>query len=151
MKRISVLLVLVLTLFSLAALTSCGCQASSDTKPSGQTSTPGNTTNNGTTNNGTTNNGTANNGSTSNGTPSNGTPHNGTNSGVTTPAPGNGSLADDMINGGESIIDGVIEGGQDIVDGVGDAITGNTDNNTNHGNSSNLPTYEDMVRNGRIR
>ena len=135
MKRISVLLVLVLTLFSLAALTSCGCQASSDAKPSGQTSTPGSSTNNGTTNNGT-----ANNGSTGNGTT-----NNGTNSGVTTPAPGNSSLTDDIIDDGENIVDGVIEGGQDIVDGVGDAITGN------NGTGSNLPTYEDMVRNGRIR
>ena len=140
MKRISVLLVLVLTLFSLAALTSCGCQASSDTKPNDQTTTPGSSTDNGTTNSGT-NSGTANSG-TNSGTAGNGS---------TSTTPGNGSLADDMIDGGESIIDGVIEGGQDVVDGVGDAITGNTDSSTSQGNSSNLPTYEDMVRNGRIR
>lgn len=147
MKRLSVFLVLVLTLGTIFALTSCGCEASNQTDQNGQTSTPNENANNGNTSNGNTSNGNTNDGQTNGNT-----------------SPNNGSLADDVIDGGEDIVDGVIEGGKDVVDGVGDAITGDNHNNGNNngaagnngttGNgtaSSDLPTYEDMVRNGRVQ
>ena len=87
MKRLTVFFILALTLVAMAALTSCGCDASVQDN--------GGNTDTGTTNNDTANNGTAND-STGN------------------TLPGNDSIMDDVIQGGEDIVGGVDDAIDDI-------------------------------------
>ena len=149
MKRLSVFLVLVLALLSVAALTSCGCEASNQADQGGQNSTPNESTGN--SSNGSANSGS---GSHSGSGSGSGSANNGNSSG----SANNGSSSSGS-NGSDSLMDDMIIGGQDIVDGVDDAIddiTGNGSDSGSAGNGSSsvspgLSTYEDMIRNGRVR
>ena len=137
MKRISVFFVLVLTLLSIAALTSCGCEASNQTGTNSQTGTPNENT------------GSTNNGSTSNGSASNGSGSSSAQNGSGSADNSIGSTPDNTIPGDNSLRDDIIDGGEDIVDGADDAIDDITGNGST--SSDHLPTYEDMIRNGRVR
>ena len=145
MKRLSVFFVLVLTLLSIAALTSCGCEASNQTDQNSQTGTPNENTGSGSASNGSANNGTgsgsANNGSAGSGS---GSANNGSGS----------TMPDDTVPGDDSLMDDIIDGGEDIMDGVDDAIddiTGSGSAGSSTTGNDHLPTYEDMLRNGRVR
>ena len=112
MKRFSVFLVLALAVLSVAALTACGCQASTQSDQNTSTSTPNNNT----------------------GTPGSSTTKPGTDSAV----PDNGH------SDSSSIIDEFTD--DPAADAPGSSADSSTDNN-----ALDLPTYEDMLRNGRVR
>ena len=106
MKRLTVFLVLLLTLSVGVLLTSCGCEAGNQAGQNEQNDQNDQTTTT-TPNTGTNGSSSAQNGN-----------------GSSSAQNGSGSVAGDIVDGGEDIVDGVIEGGKDVMDGVDDALDG---------------------------
>ena len=118
MKRFSVFLVLTLAVLSVAALTSCGCQASTQTDSNSSATKP--------------NNSTGNSGSSSTVDPAPGSTDRYPNNSVVEP---DNSIMDDFND--------------DPADTPVDPVFPDSPTGTDPNNPLDLPTYDDMLRNGR--